>query len=119
MKITGPGSASPPDGPNDTSGAKEAGRSGKAFADKLSAPESTQKVAGAEASTIITADITSELKAGRLKPEVAIERVVDRVLERQLGADAPAAVRDQVRAALRDAIEADPILAEKFRSLTG
>jgi hypothetical protein len=45
--------------------------------------------------------------------------VVERVIDRQLGAGAPAAVREKLRASLRDALENDPLLAEKLKALGG
>jgi len=43
--------------------------------------------------------------------------VIDRVVTAQLGPDAPTHVRDKVQAALRDALDDDPLLADKLRSL--
>jgi hypothetical protein len=102
----------------------ESGRaepSGKAFAEKLQgttptdAPGRTAAVKGPPDQ--LTADLAAELQAGRLQPGAAVEEVVSRILERQLGPDAPTAVKEQVRAALQDAIESDPLLAEKLSQL--
>ena len=43
--------------------------------------------------------------------------MLDHVLAQQLGPDAPPAVRDQVRAALQETLENDPLLADKLRAL--
>jgi hypothetical protein len=56
--------------------------------------------------------------AGRITPQAALERVIDRVVERQVGADAPASLREKVGEALRQALEDDPMLAEKVRALS-
>jgi hypothetical protein len=63
------------------------------------------------------AEVAAGLAGGRLAPEEAVKRVIERILDRQVGPDAPAAIRDQVGAALRDALESDPVLAEKVRAL--
>ena len=44
--------------------------------------------------------------------------MVDRVLDNQLGADAPPKLRSQVETAMRDAIETDPVLGAKIKSLS-
>lgn len=62
-------------------------------------------------------DLAADLKAGKLAPRAAIDKIVDRVVARQIGPETPAAVRDQVRAALQEAVESDPLLAEKLRQL--
>ena len=104
--------------------------SGERFAEKLggtAAPTSAQ-AAGASAGTgasgpvapagsLVSPEISSELAAGRLSPRAAVDRVVEQVLSRQLGPDAPAAVRDQVRAALQEALQNDPLLTDKLRRM--
>ncbi len=49
--------------------------------------------------------------------KTALDRVLDRVVDKQLGPGAPAAVREKVRAALEDAVADDPLLSEKIKSL--
>ena len=115
MKVTGPGSGLPVDGTQGV-GEARAEKAGKAFAAKL---DGADRVPSADVKQQITADITAELKAGRLPLPQAIEKVVERVLARQLGSDAPAQIREKVRAALREAIDNDPLLAEKMRGLAG
>ena len=43
--------------------------------------------------------------------------MIDREVEKQLGANAPAATREKLRAALEDAVADDPLLADKIRGL--
>jgi hypothetical protein len=118
-KITGPGSGPPgnvPVGPPDESRPIAEGHA--PFSDKL-------KPAGASGSGPISAapaaagvaDLAAALKAGTLTPQAAVDRVIDRVVEKQLGAGAPAAAREKLRAALEDAVADDPLLAEKIRGL--
>jgi hypothetical protein len=104
--------------------------SGELFAEKLAAtqaPPTAQATApgasgqvaatGSVVSPDIAAGISSDLAAGRLSPQAAVDKVVEQVLSRQLGPDAPAAVREQVRAALQEALASDPLLADKLRRL--
>jgi hypothetical protein len=53
----------------------------------------------------------------KLDPKAALDQVVERVLDRQLGANAPVALRTQLRDALRDTISSDPLLADRLRGL--
>jgi hypothetical protein len=127
MKVTGPGSGQPPAAPGEV---QEAGRGtvadgarttepttakGAAFAEKVERGGAKAPAAAARAGSV--AEIGAELQAGRITAEAALERVIHRVLDRQLGANAPAAVREQVGAALRQALSDDPVLAEKVRAL--
>jgi hypothetical protein len=61
--------------------------------------------------------VASELQAGKITPEHAVDRVVHLVLDQQLGADAPVAIRNNVEAALRNTLETDPMLADRVRKL--
>jgi hypothetical protein len=142
MKVTGPnsGAGSPDTGKTGVGRAEEAGKpqgkpgvaepesAGKAFAETLSGPKAdstktnpARAIAEAKPAGALTgvADIAADLKAGRLQPKAAIEKVLDQILSRQLGADAPAGVREKVRAALQETLESDPLLAEKLRDLEG
>jgi hypothetical protein len=118
MKIDGPKpgapGATPPAGDE---GADKASRPAeKSFAEELGAARSggARETAGGDA---LTADIAADLHAGKLDTKAAIERVVERVVEQQLGASAPPAVREKLRAALQEALESDPHLAEMVRQL--
>ena len=62
-------------------------------------------------------DIGAALKAGKLTPQAAIDKVIEHVLDRQVGRKASAAVREKVGAALRESLADDPVLAAKVRSL--
>ncbi len=44
--------------------------------------------------------------------------MIDRVVDKQLGTNAPAAVREKLRAALETAVADDPLLADKIRGLS-
>ena len=147
MKVSGPDSGAglvPPDGatgaepagategqPSDASGAQPTEGAERAFAETLAAtptggPAATSPFATSPFATSpsgpapgahATGAIAAELDAGRLTPAAAVERVLEQVLARQLGNEAPAAVRERVRAALQEALESDPLLADKLRRL--
>jgi hypothetical protein len=122
-KVTGPGNGPPGNipvgGPEDSRPIAE----GRApFADKLKSGEAAS-VSGAVGTSAAAApsgvaDLAAALKAGKLTPKAAVDQVIDRVVEKQLGTRAPAAAREKLRAALETAVADDPLLAEKIRTLT-
>ncbi len=125
MKVSKPSSSSP-GSPN--LGASEVKGSGAAgFSAKLAKASSAGKTQAAAptsdaAPTTKTAsisDIGQALKAGQITPQVAIERVIERVVARQAGPHAPLAVKEQLAMVLRQALEDDPMLAAKMRALAG
>ena len=69
------------------------------------------------AKPISVSDIGAELKAGKLSPEKAIDKVIERIVDKQVGAKASPTVRSQISAALRDSLADDPLLAAKVRAL--
>ncbi|HEY2728407.1 MAG TPA: hypothetical protein VGK52_00610 [Polyangia bacterium] len=133
MKVTGPGSqagvpgaapdaASAPDavkGKAGTTGAEKPEGANRTFAETLGAgrpaPEAVPPRAGA--ADPLTSDIAADLQAGKIDPKAALDRVVERVLDHQLGADAPATLRSQLRDALRNTISSDPFITERLRGL--
>ena len=137
MKINGPGQPPTPDGSaaaeaadkavkrEGTTGTSESPSSGKVFSEKLAAITAGGKPAAAQAATgpaqatgaTPVSDVAADLRAGKLTPGTAVDKVVERVLARQLGPDAPPGIRDRVRVALQDALENDPTLAEKLTRL--
>jgi len=101
------------------------GPSGKGFAAKLGAAKAESVSRGALAASkaekthrsIAVSDIGADLKAGKLTPQAAIDKVIERVLDRQVGRKAGAAVREKLSAALRESLADDPMLAAKVRAL--
>ena len=95
---------------------------GKAFTDKLAAAERPQP-ATAPAPTVGTrgasalAEVSAALEAGRLSAKAAVDKVVEVVLDRQLGPSASPALRAQLAQALHESLTDDPLLAAKLRSL--
>jgi hypothetical protein len=125
MKVSRPASGSPSGSKDGAAEIKSSGATG--FAEKMAKAsgagqtQASSKAAAsaqtAKASSV--ADIGQALKAGKLTPQAAIDRVVERVVARQAGPDAPAAVKQQLAAVLRQALADDPMLAAKVRALGG
>ncbi len=123
MKITrGPVDTSAP--AQGTEGTDKAAKPASTFAGKVAETAPAGPAAGtsgadkpAATPPRLTGDIGAKLKTGELTPEAAVDQVVNRILDRQIPANAPAAARSQVETALRDALEGDPVLASKMKSL--
>lgn len=127
MKVHGPGQP-PATGVSDADAAKavsgpesgeKTGASGRAFADKLEASRTAAASADmpAQASGVAVADLAARVQAGHLTSRAAVDQIVERIVASQVGPQAPAGVRERVKAALEDALENDPLLAEKLRHL--
>jgi hypothetical protein len=119
-KVSGPGGSAP----TDVSGAadpatKDNRAEGPRFADKLAGPAARTGAPATEGPRGITADLAADLGAGKITAKAAIDRVIERVVDTQVGVDAPAAVREKVRAALETAVADDPLLSEKIKALAG
>lgn len=122
MKISGSGPSLPPDG--DAAAEDVKGPSDKSFAEAVdkASPSPADRpgeaaAAGAAAAVGAVADIASDLRAGKISAQAAVDKVIERVLAQQVGPDAPIAVREQIGAALRRSLEEDPLLADKLRAL--
>jgi hypothetical protein len=123
MKVSKPPSGSPLGRSVDLPAVKKAGAKG--FADKLarasgasnaSAATATQPTARAGKVSAV-AEIGKALQAGQITPRAALDLVVERIVARQVGVDGPAAIKKNLSAALRQALEDDPMLAAKIRAL--
>ncbi len=98
---------------------------GKGFADKLARASGSDKARAATATqpaahagrAHAVADIAKALQAGQITPQAALDRVVERIVSRRVGSNGPAAVREELGAALRQTLEDDPMLAAKIRAL--
>lgn len=64
-------------------------------------------------------DIGAALKAGKLTPQAAIDKVIDRIVAQQLGIHAAPAAKEKIGAALRERLADDPLLSAKVRALSG
>jgi hypothetical protein len=121
MKITGPGPGAPAAPTGDAQGVDRAG--GKGFADKLDKPATASATAPSEQAATAQlkgkiSEIASQLKAGTITPEVAVEKTMAWVTDTHVGNDAPAGLRGKVEAALKDAVESDPVLRDKIAGLS-
>ena len=123
MKINGPGQPPAP-GVSDADAAKtvsdagasgRSGEAGRAFAEKLGGPAAAG--AAGPSGGVVVADLAEALRTGHLTSRAAVDELVSRIVTQQLGPQAPAGVREQVRAALEDALENDPLLAAKLRQI--
>ena len=100
------------------------GASGKGFAAKLGAVKADRSAKGATLRSekaqraLPVSDIGADLKAGKLTPQAAIDKVIERVLDRQVGPKAGPAIRERLGAALRNSLADDPLLAAKVRALS-
>jgi hypothetical protein len=63
-------------------------------------------------------DIGAALKAGKLTPQAAIDKVIDRIVAKQLGIHAAPAAKEKIGAALRERLADDPLLSAKIRALS-
>ena len=123
MKVSKPPSGSLVGRPADLAGVKKAGTKG--FAQKLahaSGPEKSRAARATQPSgradkVAGVADIGKALKAGQITPQAALDRVVERIVARQVGVNGPAAIKKNLSAALRQTLEDDPMLAAKIRAL--
>jgi hypothetical protein len=124
MKVTG---GRPPGIPESTSDAPEnvKGPEGSGFANKLEETGAAQPATTAEAPAAAArsatpsfiGDISAKLREGKLTPQEAVDQVMNRILDRQLGEGAPAGVRSEVESAMKNALDSDPVLTAKMGHL--
>jgi hypothetical protein len=120
VKITGPSPGQPTEGPGDTPDVERSG--GKAFAGALEKTEATTAPppparSGGPVNPLV-GNIGERLESGEITPKEAVDEVVGRVLDQQLGAGASSQVRSQVESHLMDQLENDPRLKRMVDSLT-
>jgi hypothetical protein len=123
MRVSKPPSGSLSGLPVGLPAAKGAGAKG--FADKLARVSGTAKARTATAPAPAAragrvssvTDIGKALKAGEITPHEALDRVVERIVAGKVGPNGPSAIREKIRAALRQTLEDDPMLAAKIRAL--
>jgi hypothetical protein len=120
IKVTGPGSGVPGSAPVGGGAESAPAPDGASFPEKLKSA-SLAPLPGTTGTAAppggLNADVAADLEAGRIGAGAAVHRVIERIVDRQVGVDAPPAVREKIRAALEDALADDPMLADKIRSL--
>ncbi|MDX2021290.1 MAG: hypothetical protein SF187_13705 [Deltaproteobacteria bacterium] len=65
----------------------------------------------------LVADVNADFQAGRITAEAAVDKIVQRVLDRQVGASASPALRAQVESALRQTLANDPFVGAQVSAL--
>jgi hypothetical protein len=119
VKITGPRTGQPSEGVGET---PDVERSGGKFTEALGKTESVSGAApqgqAAPPKKTLVGDIGQRLESGEITPEDAVDEVVDRVLDDQLGLDASPQLRSQVESFMRGQLETDPLLADKIKNLS-
>lgn len=115
-----PGSVGPASGTAPADKTDRVSKAGKSFAETISSPAVARPAAASATDRpggVAVHDLAAALKSGQLDARSAVDKVIDRIVTAQVGPDAPTHVRDKVQAALRDALDDDPLLADKLRSL--
>ncbi len=122
MKISRPASLAPSGTAGKTTSVARS--KGKGFAAKLEKASAKSQLAAPTArpaavgSARPVSDIGADLKAGRLTPQAAIDKVIDRIIAQQLGIHAAPAAKEEIGATLRARLADDPLLAAKVRALS-
>jgi hypothetical protein len=122
MKISRPASPQPSGTAGKLTGV--APKKAKDFAAKLDKASAKRAVSTGRpkpadvASSKAASHIGADLKAGRITPQTAIDKVIDRIVAQQLGIHAAPAAKEKIGAALRERLADDPLLAAKVRALS-
>jgi len=121
MKIDRPGGPTPPttDGTEGVKGPVKTDKPGESFADKLDGPGGPGGPGspGGPGGPDPIAEIAADLKAGRITPEQAVDRVVQAAAKDGLPGAAPQKLREQVHEQLMSLVGDDPYLAGKARRI--
>jgi VIT1/CCC1 family predicted Fe2+/Mn2+ transporter len=122
MRINKGGPQIPVGGADEAGGADKASGAGSKFAEKL---DKTAAATGASADKSsgnqrrLSGDIGAALENKEITAEAAVDQVMNRILDNQVGGDTPAKTRAQVENALREALDSDPLLSAKLKTLNG
>jgi hypothetical protein len=126
MKINGGGqppvpgadAASPGAEGLEKAGLDKSGGAGKTFAETVAGAGAARppEVAGNGGDPAVRA-LAAELDAGKLDARTAVDRLIEHVVNLQVGNGASPQAREQVAAALREAVASDPLIAEKLKRL--
>ncbi len=126
MKVNGTGAGQPPTDieaasidkadASDTTKALDGAQA--AQSSEAAATVSTQQAGRAPEMAQVVGDLSADLKAGRLSPEAAVDSLVQRILDRQLGSEAPPALRQELETALRATLAEDPFVSAHVAALS-
>jgi hypothetical protein len=102
----------------DKAGLDRSGGAGKTFAETVAGAGTARppEVAGNGGDPAVRA-LAAELDAGKLDARTAVDRLIEHVVNLQVGSGASPQAREQVAAALREAVASDPLIAEKLKRL--
>ncbi|HEY0715873.1 MAG TPA: hypothetical protein VGF45_24530 [Polyangia bacterium] len=120
MRINKGGPQIPVGGTDEAGGTDKASGAGSKFAEKLdktaaATGPAADKTAGNQRR--LTGDIGAALENKEITAEAAVDQVMNRILDNQVGGDTPAGTRAQVENALREALDSDPLLSAKLKTL--
>ncbi len=118
MKIGDQKPVTPPVPGTDPASESTTPAQGAGFAEQL---EEAGEVGGGEAGGPLgdLEALAERIDQGDLSTDQAMQLIVERVLDSQLGPDSPAGLRDKARALVREALSADPHLQALTRRLGG
>jgi hypothetical protein len=117
VKIKGPGGPTVPPDVGETE--KAQGPSGKGFADTLGETTRTGGPSGPGGPTAAdpVGQVAADLKAGRLSPHQAVQKLMDLVVASGPAAGLPAKVQAKLRADLENLVKEDPFLRSKLEKI--
>jgi hypothetical protein len=114
VKIKGPGGPTQPPDVGETE--KAQGPSGQGFADALGEAARTGGPSGPGAADPV-GQVAADLKAGRLSPQQAVQKLMDLVVAAGPAAGLPAKVQAKIRADLENLVKEDPFLRSKLEKI--
>lgn len=125
MKVNGTGAGQPPTDIEaasldqaEASDATKASDGAQAAQASDAAAVSAQGAGRAPEMAQVVGDLSADLNAGRLSPEAAVDSLVQRILDRQLGSEAAPALRQQIETALRATLAEDPFVSAHVAALS-
>ena len=93
-----------------------------AFAERLARPEAPAPGAARPVDAVVSpaaVELGGQVERGELSAAQAIEALIERTLEAQLGKDAAPGLKDQARARIAHALENDPVLSALVKQVGG
>jgi hypothetical protein len=118
VKIGDQKPVSPPLPGVDSASESAAPTTGSDFAQQLDDVEGASEAGSASPLGDIEA-LAARIEQGDIAPDEAMRLIVDRVLDAQLGADSPSALRDHARSFVQKALASDPHLIALTQRLGG
>jgi len=133
MKVKAPGSGLPPVAPPEADGAT-AGEVGEApgaasltprsvsgtgtpATERTSAARTAAAASESRQTSPVAQELGAALEGGRVGLKEATQKLIEHVLDQQVGPDAPVALREKLRGVLAESLESDPVLKDKLRAL--